>query len=111
MTVQTTWAGGINPLAAHFKYIKPKSNLSWSDRFVIDTDKIEIVDELGKRIKLGNINQSSDFLDKMKPGYTLKCDPKDHARVMQMFCYWRKKQPGDLRSRKFKRLGEMGIHA
>lgn len=103
MTVQTTFAKSGNPWA----YIsEPKKEHM---RLTIDLTKLSITDANGNPIKLGKITKSSDFLDKMNPGYLLNFDPADHRRVRYLFLKWREKQPGNLTAGKFVKFGQMSL--
>ena len=108
MTIQTTFVGGVNPWHQYFKDEKPVHHNKGSE-LTINKSKLVVIDCEGKPIPLGFIKRSRDFFDKMKPGYTLKCDPEDHRKVTYLFRMWRNRQAAPLRAAKFVQFGQMGL--
>ena len=110
MTVQTTFAGGLNPWAMYFKPEKERRPKHIAP-LKIDITKIRMFDSEMKQIDIGEINYGSDMFAKMEPGFTLKCDPKDHLAVRQHLYLWRKMNPTKYKLAEFVEFGQMGICA
>lgn len=108
MTIQTTFAGGVNPWQQYFRPVKVK-NPKYKTPLSIDITKVALFDAKMKQIDIGVISKGADMFVKMKPGFTLKCDPKDHKVVNQHFYLWRNSHPKKYRLQKFVQLGQMGL--
>lgn len=88
MTVQTTFAGGVNPWAIYFKEVKEP--IGRGAKLTINVDELVVKDENDARIKITEVLKYGDIFGKIKAGYSMQCASEDVQKILDSFQRYRK---------------------